>query len=61
MKTLSTLIASAGLALAMAGPAEAQTSATMPEFKNATWFNTPALTLEDLEDHAVMVEVFRTW
>ena len=61
MKTLSTLVASAGIALALASSPEAQVSGTMPSFKNATWYNTPPLTLDDLEGRAVFVEVFRTW
>jgi len=61
IQSLSTLGAAGVLSLALATPAQAQGSGGMPEFKNATWFNTPALTRADLEDRAVFFEVFRTW
>jgi hypothetical protein len=62
MKLFQTLLSAATLAVATALPATAQSaSGTMPEFTGATWFNTPPLTTADVEDHAVLVEVFRTW
>lgn len=62
MNPLHILLAGAALALGLAAPAPAQeASGTMPDFTGATWYNTPPLTTADLEDHAVLVEVFRTW
>ncbi len=62
MKPIPFLVATAVLAVATALPASAQkASDTMPEFADATWFNTPPLTTADVEDHAILVEVFRTW
>ena len=61
MKSFSLLVAGATLALASTSPAAAQASGTMPDFTDAKWYNTPPLTVEDLEGHAVLVEVFRTW
>jgi len=61
MKTIALTLASATLALALSGSASAQASGTMPDFTDATWLNTPPLSVEDLEGHAVLVEVFRTW
>ncbi len=59
MKMITTLVASA--ALAFTGSANAQRSGTMPDFTDATWFNTPPISAQDMEGHAVMVAVFRTW
>lgn len=59
MKTITLLVASA--ALAFTGSANAQGSGTMPDFTDATWFNTPPISAQDMEGHAVLVEVFRTW
>ncbi|MDP7061827.1 MAG: hypothetical protein QF489_02695 [Planctomycetota bacterium] len=56
---ITTFVASA--ALAFTASADAQRSGTMPDFTDATWFNTPPISAEDMEGHAVMVEVFRTW
>lgn len=62
MKTSLLLAATAALAVLTAEPAHAQDSlGTMPELTGATWFNTPPLTNEDLEDRAILLEVFRTW
>ena len=61
MKFIPTLLASATVALALTASAAAQSAGTMPDFKDATWFNSPPLTVQDLEGHAVLVEVFRTW
>jgi len=61
MHAFTPLLAGAMMALAVTSPVAAQASGTMPSFEGATWFNTPALSLEDLEGRAVMVEVFRTW
>lgn len=62
MKSILLLLATAALAVSATAPASAQAaSGTMPEFSGATWFNTPPLTTEDLEDRAVLFEVFRTW
>ena len=33
---------------------------TPPELKAVKWYNSPALTLEDLRERAVLIEVFRT-
>jgi hypothetical protein len=33
----------------------------MPEFEALKWYNTPPLSLEDLKEKAVLIEVFRTW
>lgn len=32
-----------------------------PELEAVKWYNTPPLQLADLREHAVLVEVFRTW
>ena len=62
MKPILFLLATAAFAAVTAGPVTAQeASGTMPEFTGATWYNTPPLTTEDLEDRAILVEVFRTW
>ena len=61
MKTIPFFLASAALTLAAASPTAAQEPGTMPSFEGATWFNTPALSMGDMEGRAVMVEVFRTW
>jgi hypothetical protein len=34
---------------------------SMPEFEALKWYNTPPLSLEDLKEKAVLIEVFRTW
>jgi hypothetical protein len=36
-------------------------SGSMPEFEALKWYNTPPLSLEDLKEKAVLIEVFRTW
>lgn len=62
MKPVHMLMAGAVLALGLVTPAPAQeATGTMPDFTGATWYNTPPLTVADFEDHAVLVEVFRTW
>ena len=62
MKSILFLVASAALAIVTAAPATAQgASGTMPELEGATWYNTPPLTTADLEDRAILLEVFRTW
>lgn len=61
MKTIPYFLASSALALAFTSPTAAQEPGTMPDFAGATWFNTPALSIEDMQGRAVMVEVFRTW
>ncbi|MFT4710032.1 MAG: opacity protein-like surface antigen [Bacteroidia bacterium] len=62
MKSILLLVASAALAIVTAAPASAQSaSGTMPELEGATWYNTPPLTTADLEDRAILFEVFRTW
>jgi hypothetical protein len=61
MKTIPFFFASAALTLAAASPTTAQEPGAMPDFEGATWFNTPALSMADMEGRAVMVEVFRTW
>ena len=32
-----------------------------PELKAVKWYNAPDLSLEDLRERAVLLEVFRTW
>jgi len=61
MNAITHLLVGAALTLVVSSPAAAQASGTMPSFEGATWYNTPALSMEDLEGRAVMVEVFRTW
>ncbi|MFK5955107.1 MAG: hypothetical protein QM477_01540 [Planctomycetota bacterium] len=61
MNAITHLLAGAALTLVVSSPATAQVSGTMPSFEGATWYNTPALSMEDMEGRAVMVEVFRTW
>ena len=61
MKTIPFFLASFALALAVTSPIAAQDPGTMPDFADATWFNTPAFSSEDMQGRAVMVEVFRTW
>jgi hypothetical protein len=51
-----------GLALAaIASPARAQVGQKPPELEAVKWYNTPALTWDQLQGKAVMIEVFRTW
>ncbi len=55
-----------GLALLVvavsAPPATTQSRGIVPpELKAVKWYNSPQLTLEDLREHAVLIEVFRTW
>lgn len=51
------------LVVAVSAPATmAQKVGQMPpELKAVKWYNSPALTLEDLRERAVLIEVFRTW
>jgi hypothetical protein len=45
-----------------APPAMAQKVGSVPpELKAVKWYNSPALSLEDLRERAVLIEVFRTW
>lgn len=56
------LFAASALVVLSASSATAQpVQGTMPELTDATWFNTPPLTNEDLQDRAILFEVFRTW
>jgi hypothetical protein len=57
------LSSSALLAVALAAaPASAPApGGTPPELKAVKWYNAPALSLADLREHAVLIEVFRTW
>ena len=32
-----------------------------PELEAVKWYNSPELSLEDLRERAVLIEVFRTW
>ena len=58
-----TLPVAAALALPLAAWTGAGTGekAGLPEFKAAKWYNTPPLSVEDLEGKVAFVEVFRTW
>ena len=56
------LLLASVLAAAGASAAAATTGGDpMPAFDAVRWYNTPALTNEDLAGKAVLVDVFRTW
>jgi hypothetical protein len=38
-----------------------RTGMAPPELEAVKWYNSPALSLEDLRERAVLIEVFRTW
>ena len=46
---------------ALAPALPAQVGQQPPELDVVKWYNTPPLALEQLQDKAVLVEVFRTW
>lgn len=52
------LLATFGPAPALAASGE---GTAPPELKAIKWYNSPALSLEDLRERAVLIEVFRTW
>jgi len=50
------------LVAACASTASAQNlGEPMPAFDAVRWYNTPALSAEDLNGKAVLIDVFRTW
>ena len=57
------LTSTALLAVALSAPPVAVrgTGVTPPELNAVKWYNSPALSLADLREHAVLIEVFRTW
>lgn len=56
------ILLTVGLALAaLVTPAPAQVGSKPPELEAVKWYNSPALTWEQLQGKAVMLEVFRTW
>lgn len=62
MKRTLPVAAAALLALPlMSGTAPASRGAQLPAFEAVKWYNTPPLAAADLQDKAVLVEVFRTW
>lgn len=52
---------SAVAAMALAPALSAQVGSKPPELDAVKWYNTPPLALAQLQDKAVLVEVFRTW
>lgn len=54
------LTASALAACASAASAQ-DIGSPMPALEAVRWFNTPALSAEDLQGKAVLIDVFRTW
>jgi hypothetical protein len=63
MRSLTLLpLAAAVLALPLLVPDAAEKiGAPMPEFDAVKWYNTVPLLAADLENKAVLIEVFRTW
>ena len=62
MKRTLPVTAAAVLALPLlSGTGPARIGGEMPEFQAVKWYNTPPLSVEDLREKAVFVEVFRTW
>jgi len=50
------------LVAACASAASAQNvGEPLPAFEAVRWYNTPALSAEDLHGKAVLIDVFRTW
>jgi len=56
-----TAVLAGALALPFLGGGSGTVGGTMPEFEALKWYNTPPLSIEDLKDKAVLIEVFRTW
>jgi len=54
-------IASAALAFCASAASAQSVGEPLPAFEAVRWYNTPALTLEDLAGKAVLIDVFRTW
>ncbi|MDA1260122.1 MAG: hypothetical protein O3A20_05820 [Planctomycetota bacterium] len=46
------------LSSAFSGPS---LGAALPEFDAAKWYNTVPISVADLKDKTVLIEVFRTW
>lgn len=63
MKSLTLLpLAAAALAVPLLLPEPVpQIGAPMPEFDAVRWYNSVPLLAADLENKAVLIEVFRTW
>jgi len=55
------LLMAATVAVALAQGVQAQANHTPPKIDAVKWYNTPPLALEQLQEKAVLVEVFRTW
>lgn len=57
----SITLLSLGLALLGGGTWAQRLGHRPPELEAVKWYNTPPLALAQLQDKAVLVEVFRTW
>lgn len=62
MNKMLPLAATALLALPLvSGGSPATRADQLPDFEAVKWYNTPPLAASDLQNKAVLVEVFRTW
>lgn len=62
MRSTFPVAAAALLALPLiSGTGPANLGAQLPEFEAIKWYNTPPLSIEDMGNKAVFIEVFRTW
>lgn len=59
--TLLPLAAAVLAAPLLSPPAVPQRGGPMPEFDAVKWYNTVPLLAADLQNKAVLIEVFRTW
>lgn len=59
--TLLPLAAAALLAPLLLPDSAPKVGAPMPEFDALKWYNAVPLLAADLQDKAVLIEVFRTW
>ena len=48
-------------ALAYPRPAAAQVGERAPKLVAVKWFNSPPLVLDELQEKAVWIQIFRTW